>query len=196
MTEQIDAPGEPGSAALALVNSWHASRGGDVDEIGTPADARRWLVDRRLMARAARLSAADLDALHSLRAAVRHLVEARIQGSVGKRAHVQTVNAALAAARVSAVLVWPRTTPPQVERRVSAANPAEQALALIAADAMDLVTGRRGDSLIPCAADGCVRLLVRDHGRRRWCSTRCGDRVRAARHYAKTRATADRQRPS
>jgi predicted RNA-binding Zn ribbon-like protein len=30
-----------------------------------------------------------------------------------------------------------------------------------------------------------VRLLLRDHNRRRWCSTACGDRVRAARYYAR-----------
>lgn len=196
MTAQIGVPVEAGSAALALVNTRYVSRGDDVDELGTLADARRWLVDRRLIARTARLTAPDLAALHSLRAAVRHLVEARIQGGVGKRADVLTLNAALATAHVSAVLVWPKTAPPAVEQHVSAAGPAERAVARIAADAMELLTGRLGDSLISCAADGCVRLLLRDHGRRRWCSTRCGDRVRAARHYAKTRSTAVTRRSS
>ncbi|MDN5936022.1 MAG: CGNR zinc finger domain-containing protein [Nitrosospira sp.] len=32
-----------------------------------------------------------------------------------------------------------------------------------------------------------MRFLLKTHGRRQWCSTRCGDRVRAARSYARKR---------
>jgi len=38
-------------------------------------------------------------------------------------------------------------------------------------------------------ADFCQRFFLRTHARRQWCSTRCGDRVRAARAYARKRAT-------
>jgi predicted RNA-binding Zn ribbon-like protein len=34
-----------------------------------------------------------------------------------------------------------------------------------------------------CEAHGCARIFFRTHGRRRWCSNTCGDRVRVARHY-------------
>ncbi len=57
------------------------------------------------------------------------------------------------------------------------------ARALLAADAIDLVAGPAHADLLACAAPGCVRLLLRDHPRRQWCSTRCGDRVRASRYY-------------
>lgn len=38
-----------------------------------------------------------------------------------------------------------------------------------------------------CLAPGCVLYFVKDHPRRAWCSTTCGNRERAARHYARHR---------
>jgi len=58
-----------------------------------------------------------------------------------------------------------------------------EALATVAADAIDVVCGYRAPMLRRCEAHGCRRLFFREHARRRWCSTTCGDRVRAARHY-------------
>jgi predicted RNA-binding Zn ribbon-like protein len=58
-------------------------------------------------------------------------------------------------------------------------------LAALAGDAIELATG--DEALVACGAPDCIRFLVRNHGKRQWCSTRCGDRVRAARHYARTR---------
>lgn len=40
-----------------------------------------------------------------------------------------------------------------------------------------------------CLAPGCVLYFVKDHPRRAWCSTACGNRERAARHYARRTAT-------
>src|SRR5690606_32234478 len=41
-----------------------------------------------------------------------------------------------------------------------------------------------------CAADDCVLLFLPAHPRRRWCSpTRCGNRVRVARHDRRHRAS-------
>ena len=57
------------------------------------------------------------------------------------------------------------------------------ACALLAADAIDLVTGPDHAALRACGAPGCVRLLLSDHPRRQWCSKQCGDRVRASRYY-------------
>jgi predicted RNA-binding Zn ribbon-like protein len=88
---------------------------------------------------------------------------------------------------MTTILVWPKNKAARAGRQVSATNPVTQALAAIAADAIEIVAGESGASLIECQARSCVRLMIRDHGRRRWCSTRCGDRVRASRHYARTR---------
>jgi len=38
-----------------------------------------------------------------------------------------------------------------------------------------------------CRAPGCVLYFVKDHPRREWCGVTCGNRVRAARHYARVR---------
>ena len=38
-----------------------------------------------------------------------------------------------------------------------------------------------------CLAPRCVLYFVKDHPRRAWCSTGCGNRERAARHYARNR---------
>ena len=41
-----------------------------------------------------------------------------------------------------------------------------------------------------CLAPRCVLYFVKDHPRRAWCSTGCGNRERAARHYARQRSRA------
>ena len=38
-----------------------------------------------------------------------------------------------------------------------------------------------------CPAPGCVLYFLREHPRREWCSTTCGNRVRAARHYDRSK---------
>lgn len=57
----------------------------------------------------------------------------------------------------------------------------DHALATLAADA-DLLTCPDADRRL--RPHPCNRYLLR-HGRRHWCSTRCGDRARAARAYAR-----------
>jgi predicted RNA-binding Zn ribbon-like protein len=64
----------------------------------------------------------------------------------------------------------------------------EHALAVIAADAADLLTSPDAARLTAGASPPCNRFLLK-HGRRRWCSTRCGDRARATRTYARRTAT-------
>ena len=178
------------SVALAFVNTRHPSQSGDVDDLDSSPDARRWLTSHKLLARDTQFTDADLKHLHDLRAAIRRLFEARIAGTSAKSADVTAVNEAMTRAGMCTILVWPKNKPVHTGRQMSAANPITRALAAIAADAIEIVAGECGASLIECDARNCVRLMIRDHGRRRWCSTRCGDRVRASRHYAKTRRTA------
>jgi predicted RNA-binding Zn ribbon-like protein len=64
-----------------------------------------------------------------------------------------------------------------------------EALAAVAAEAVDFLTGADAPLLRACHAPGCVLYFVKDHPRREWCSTACGNRARAARHYARHRAT-------
>lgn len=52
----------------------------------------------------------------------------------------------------------------------------------VALNAMDLLVD---GNLRACLAPGCVLYFVQDHPRREWCSDACGNRARAARHYAR-----------
>lgn len=60
-------------------------------------------------------------------------------------------------------------------------------LAAIARESLDVLTGPTAARLRACYAPGCVLYFVKAHPRREWCSDGCGNRVRAARHYQRTR---------
>ena len=64
-------------------------------------------------------------------------------------------------------------------------------ISVIAEDAAVLLAGADAHLLAQCEAELCSRFLLKTHGRRQRCSTRCGDRVRAARSYARKRTQAN-----
>jgi predicted RNA-binding Zn ribbon-like protein len=188
VTVQASIPGEREHPALALVNSRHNSRTGPIDHLTTPDELVEWLAWRSLPTRVAALSDADVAAAHTLRAAIRELLVAAIDGRAPEPSVLATVNEAAATAPAADQLAWDAAGP--VRRRAAAdATDLERALAVLAEDAIGLVAEHR-DDLIACGAPGCVRILLKDHPRRHWCSTRCGDRVRAARHYRRSRERA------
>ncbi|MFH9470839.1 CGNR zinc finger domain-containing protein [Streptomyces clavifer] len=95
---------------------------------------------------------------------------------------LHAVNEALTAVPTAPLLAWDGA---QGMRRVQA-HPTDQAVNhALATLAADLLTGPDADILAVCGSTPCDRFLLRTHGRRHWCSTRCGDRVRAARAYAR-----------
>jgi predicted RNA-binding Zn ribbon-like protein len=183
------APGEAARPALALVNSRRNDAHGPVDDLATPAGLGAWLAHQGLVPHA-RVNDAALAAVRELRGAVRELLEARIDARAPAPAAVETVNAAAAAAPIARRLTWTDSCAPRAERDSLGADGVPLACALLGADAIDLVTASAHTDLLACAAPGCDRLLLRDHPRRRWCSTRCGDRVRASRYYHRHRQAA------
>jgi predicted RNA-binding Zn ribbon-like protein len=210
VTAQASIPGERDHPSLALVNTRHNSRTGPVDHLATPEELGEWLAWRSLVAREgarsgagragpARAAAsaaaggaptdADLSAAHALREAIRELLVAAIEGRSPAPSAVVTVNDASARAPAADQLRWDEGGPLRT-RSAPGAGEVERALAALAEDAIGLVCGERRGDLIACEAPGCVRLLLKDHPRRHWCSTRCGDRVRAARHYRRVRENA------
>lgn len=72
--------------------------------------------------------------------------------------------------------------------RCAPTSPTRIALAELAHESIDLLTGPGATNLRACHAPGCVRYFVRSHPRREWCSETCGNRARAARHYRRIRA--------
>jgi predicted RNA-binding Zn ribbon-like protein len=76
---------------------------------------------------------------------------------------------------------------PQLELTDGAftSRPAAAPLSAIATQAVELFGQGDGFELRACLAPGCVLYFVKDHPRREWCSAGCGNRARAARHYAR-----------
>jgi len=129
------------------------------------------------------------EALRGLRDALRVLAADRTgDPRPGAAGHAELVARAVATLNAAAALApaWPTL----VDGRLEWASPARgeaRAVGQLAAQAVHFLAG--DPELRACLAPGCVLYFVKDHPRRAWCSTACGNRERAARHYARRRAT-------
>jgi predicted RNA-binding Zn ribbon-like protein len=186
MASPPPAPGEDRSVALALVNTEIEPRGERLDLLPDGAALARWLRSRHLPTeRAAAIQPSDLDRFRELRGAARVLFLACADGRRATRSALNTINSASALAPRATRLSWKGATPHGEAVWPADARAIEIALASVAQDAIATALGPSGRQLRACEAHGCIRLFIRDHGRRRWCSRACGDRVRVARHYRK-----------
>lgn len=181
--KSIPAPGEAESLALALVNSLRRDRTGLVDDIGDSASLDRWLTARLDLP--ADIGTVYVVAAQGLRASIRGLFEAVISGEPAPAAAVNAINEAAGAAPGVTTLTTDLTS----AWRFLGGRPGDQLLARFAQDAIALTTGERARDLAACQAPQCRRLLLRDHNRRHWCGTKCGDRVRSARYHARHQTT-------
>jgi predicted RNA-binding Zn ribbon-like protein len=181
-------PGEP--APVRLMNTIWASRAGLHDDLAAVADLRAWMaaVDPDLGPEPP-ADAADLAAFRTLRDALRRLAAVACEDTREKAAS-PTSGVAQAAAdvnrAVAAAPTWPllEVRGGRLHRSSSeAASVAARCLSSVAAQAIELLTG--GAELRACYGPGCVLYFVKDHPRREWCSAACGNRARAARHYAR-----------
>ena len=172
--------------AIELHNTIYATSGGGVDALADPAIAVAWLE-----ALAPRLHAESLppgpwprvEELGELRGAVRPALRATAHGTPLDRAHVDAINAASRRAPRSPAAVWRAGGKLMLGTDVGGASRADVVLAAFAASAIDLFTGDRRHDLRTCGAPRCVLMFLKDHPRREWCSDRCGNRARQARHY-------------
>ncbi|WP_049561892.1 CGNR zinc finger domain-containing protein [Nonomuraea sp. SBT364] len=179
------APGADDYLALDFANSAIAVPGGQfVDLLGTPAAANRWLTGRGLAPADAGVREMCATQLRSLREHVRGLLAARVAGLPALPSALSAVNDALSRAPTAALLYWDEKNGPYRAAPCPTNEILDRALAALAANAADLLTGPDADRLTLCGSAPCNRYLLR-HGRRHWCSTRCGDRARAARAYAR-----------
>jgi predicted RNA-binding Zn ribbon-like protein len=190
MSSSSGVAGEDASCALALVNTWHLRSGQPADLLADPARAAEWLAERGLLPRGTALSDPDTARLLVLREAVRGLFAARAEQRAPGADDVASLNTALAAVPVVPALTWDEAGPHQSERDQELAGSLPAAVARLARDALRVLTDPAAPEAAPCGAHGCVRWFLRTHAARQWCSDRCGDRVRAARHYARHRGTA------
>ncbi|SDN11129.1 Conserved protein containing a Zn-ribbon-like motif, possibly RNA-binding [Streptomyces sp. cf386] len=179
------APGAEQYPSLALVNSVIALPGGQfVDFLGTPAAANQWLVERDLAPVDAGMREMCAAQLRSLREQIRSLFDSRVAALPALPAALAAVNDALTRVPTAPLLRWDDKDGPFRAASHPTTEIVDHALATLAADAADLLTSPDAERLTACGSAPCNRYLLR-HGRRHWCSTRCGDRARAARAYAR-----------
>ncbi|WP_391858630.1 CGNR zinc finger domain-containing protein [Streptomyces rugosispiralis] len=179
------ATGEEEHLSLALANSAIAMAGGHtVDLLGTPAQANHWLTERGLAPVDAGMREMCAAQVRSLREQIRSLFASRAAGLPALPAAVAAINDAMTRVPTAPLLRWDDKAGPYRATSHPTTEIVDHALATVAADAADLLTGPDAERLTACGSTPCNRYLLR-HGRRHWCSTRCGDRARAARAYAR-----------
>jgi predicted RNA-binding Zn ribbon-like protein len=180
------APGADEHTSLALVNSAVNLPGGHVaDGLGSPAEATAWLVGHRLVPGETTLLAYCQGRLTTLRGDLRALFTSHVEGAVPAPETLASVNRALVKVPSAMLLQYDATSGLGRVPRHPVTQLVDHAMARIAEDAAALLTGEQAGLLAQCEATSCDRFLLRTHARRYWCSTRCGDRVRAARAYAR-----------
>lgn len=179
------APGAEDHLALDFVNSAVALPGGHfIDFLDTPESANRWLTEHGLAPADAGVQEMCARRLRTLREHLRALFAARVAGLPAPPVALSAVNDALSGAPTAALLYWDEKTGPYRAAPCPTDEILARALATLAADTADLLTSPDADRLTSCGSAPCNRYLL-CRGRRHWCSTRCGDRARAARAYAR-----------
>ncbi|MFZ2178424.1 MAG: CGNR zinc finger domain-containing protein [Rhodococcus sp. (in: high G+C Gram-positive bacteria)] len=172
--------GEP--LPIELINTTYAVRGRPQEGLCTPEQLATWLRDVKF--ETDDVTDSDLAAARELRDATRAIASATVHGEVPDQEAVATLNRYAESPPRWREL---RTEPEFHSVSCTSGTPVAAALAAIAADAVDLFGGPLRHKLRACGGPGCVLYFIKDRPRREWCSHGCGNRGRAARHYARTR---------
>jgi predicted RNA-binding Zn ribbon-like protein len=178
--------------AIEFANTLFTDGGRPLDALTTPAALTRWLqtnaerIDAPLPRRP---GAGDLERARELRATVRALLAKAVDGDPPPAATVRRLNELAALAPITARLHWTADEPPKAHLSLPGAGRLDALLALLAQSAIDVLGGSGAGRLRRCEAPGCINYYLKDHPRRAWCSPKCGNRVRVARHYQRHRRT-------
>ena len=183
--------GEP--LAIDLVNTLvPTAYGGDL--VATRNRVLEWLQAEATRLPANELEPPEVEDLVGLREALRSLFSAALDGTTPPAGPLRMVNSATRAGARYVELEWkagggPRARP-HPARRGHGGRPGVALLAEIARSGIELLGGPDRDKLRRCSGPGCSLLFVATNLQRRWCAGRlCGNRVRVARHYDRTRRT-------
>ena len=150
-----------------------------VELLDTPQRLQEWLTAVGL-GPLRKADGADLIRARVLREAVYAIVRAAADGEPMPRPAVRTLNEFLALDRA------PRISVTADGLAAGCPKDADEALARIARQAADALTGPNPVRLHTCSDELCSGVFVDDTGRRRWCSdTRCGSRARVTAHRAR-----------
>jgi predicted RNA-binding Zn ribbon-like protein len=174
--------------AVELHNTVYAARGTPVDGLADEAMAASWVAAMAdHLPEVAIGPVEDLASLHRLRTAVRAALHARTDRRPVDRAVLDEINAASAGAPSIVVAEAVGDTGMRAVQRYPGSASQAVLRSVLAASAIELISGDDGDRLRTCGAPGCVLMFLKDHPRREWCSASCGNRARQARHQARLR---------
>ncbi|HET8527031.1 MAG TPA: CGNR zinc finger domain-containing protein [Actinomycetota bacterium] len=154
--------------ALSLANA----------ELRSAADLDRWLRTSGDTAEHAGELSLRLGEFGDLRACLRELLAAAADGRPLPADAVERLNDA--SARIPRIA---RLESGEVNQVPVGAGPAPLVLALIAWSAMNVLGGPDRERIRRCGA--CGRFFIATRPDRVWCSDRCGNRIRVARHHAR-----------
>ena len=156
-----------------------------VERLRQPTDLDRWLRAAGLAA-SSKATAPDLEDARGLREAINRLVRASMLATAGDAKDIACLNE------------WARRSQlaPQLDGRFQrhwrSPDPVGGALALIAREAVELLSGPERELIRECAAAPACSLLYLDRSRgrrRRWCEMeRCGSRAKMS-EYRQRHAT-------
>lgn len=176
--------------AIEFANTLFTTAGEPFDALTTQTALTRWLETNaeRIDAPTPRTpTAGDLTRARELRAVIRSLLAKAVDGDPPPAAAVRRLNQLAALAPLTARLRWAANEPPKAHLSLSGAGRVDALLALLAQSTIDVLGGSGTGKLRRCEAPGCINYYLKDHPRRAWCSPKCGNRVRVARHYQRTR---------
>jgi predicted RNA-binding Zn ribbon-like protein len=182
--------GEP--LPVELANTLFDYRGQPHDALGSPAEVGLWLEAHsvELPQPLPRVTRARVEALRSLREAVRELLVAAAAHDPVPASAAQAINRIASWAPFYLQLEHTNPQAPSAEIQVSAASNWEMMMCAIAGQAVQLFGSERWTQIRQCAAPGCVLYFVQNRASREWCSPRCGNRVRVARYARRRRGAA------
>lgn len=178
-----------GSVLSTSFTATLTERAGDpVERVPTPERLIDWLGVYGLAIQ--RCSSTQFEAARALREAIHLIATASARGDDLPQSPILLINAFSAAGRASTAL----TREGQKVWELPKSTALEDALGVIAADAIDIVSGRRDGRLALCASSTC-RAAFFDTSRsqsRRWCDMNtCGNRQKKARLHAARRHEAE-----
>lgn len=176
--------GEP-LVALDLADTLMTVTEPVTDLIGTPeASATWWALQSGSLPPG---PVPDPAAVRRLRAAIRDVLDAHLEGRDARSHSLEDINAAAASAPVSPRLVM-TADGIRREERWHTEHGGNAALAAIAVEAIGLLADTERLRLLRrCANPTCSMLFLAENKRRKWCTSNiCGNRARVARHYERT----------
>ncbi|GAA5166737.1 CGNR zinc finger domain-containing protein [Pseudonocardia eucalypti] len=170
--------------ATSFTGTLSERRGNPVERIPTPQRLIDWLAEYGLAVDSC--TTAQLELARELRESIHAAATAAAIQDALPAAAVQVINDRSAQGRAAAILT------PEGERqwRLGSASRVEDALSVIAADAISIIAGERDGKLALCASPTC-RAAFFDTSQsrtRRWCDMNtCGNRQKKARFNANRR---------